>query len=91
LDTLTKLSVNKQLPDLIILDINMPGKDGLNTLKEIRLSSEYLNVPIVMYSNSDSDTLVNSCRNAGCTDYIVKPSLFQEVIDGVEKMLKYCA
>ena len=89
LSELTRLAGKKDLPVLIILDVNMPVKDGLSTLKAIRDASEYREVPIVMYSNSGLAPHVNACVDAGCTDYIVKPPLFNDVINSVKRMLQH--
>jgi two-component system response regulator len=90
LDELIRLSDNKRPPLLIILDMNMPIKDGLTTLKEIRDTFQYQDIPVVMYSNSGSPSLIKSCQTHGCTDYVIKPFVYEEIISDVEKMLTYC-
>ena len=45
---------NDQLPSLILLDLNMPGKDGRETLKELKLNNRYLCIPILVFTTSSS-------------------------------------
>ncbi|MBI2854522.1 MAG: response regulator transcription factor [Chloroflexi bacterium] len=57
-------------PDVIILDINLPGTDGFETLKQLRLFSD---VPIIMLSVRDDELDIVRCLEAGADDYITKP------------------
>jgi CheY-like chemotaxis protein len=61
------------LPDLIFLDINMPGKDGMQLLQELKADSRYRNIPIVMYTTSSSPSLIEKARALGAYAYIHKP------------------
>lgn len=59
-----------QKPDLVILDIMMPGTNGLNVMKSIR---QYDNVPIIMLTARDSDVDFITAFNLGTDDYFTKP------------------
>jgi len=89
-DLMDQLVGNQEVPELIILDMNMPGKDGLSTLKEIRELAVYSKVPVVIYTNSSAPSHIQYCKLAGCTDYILKPSVYSEVIDSLKKIVAYC-
>jgi len=58
-------------PDAVFLDINMPGMDGINTIKEIMKFDRY--AKIIMCTSSGERTDVVDCLNAGAVAYILKP------------------
>ena len=61
-------------PDIIFLDINMPVKDGKETLKEIKKDDELKDIPAVMLSTSDHPKEVKDTFEKGASLYIAKPS-----------------
>ena len=74
--------------DIIFLDINMPEKDGLETLKEIRASKDYKSIPVVMCSSvADKLKIAEAVRN-GANNYIIKPFDGEFFKAKVEKLLK---
>jgi chemotaxis family two-component system response regulator Rcp1 len=70
-----------EIPDLIVLDLNLPRHEGLEILKLIRESPELGRVPVVILTSSDSpkDRLAASALGADC--YIRKPSNLDEFMD----------
>lgn len=62
------------LPDLIFLDINMPGKDGFHVLKTIRKSERLKDIPIIMLSTSSEKNDMQKATKLGALGYAVKPS-----------------
>lgn len=60
-------------PDLIFLDINMPGIDGLKCLAGIRNTNGYENIPVIIYSTADNDALKEAALNLGATECVRKP------------------
>ncbi len=74
-------------PDLLLLDINMPGKSGFEVCQEIKAIDDYKYLPIIFISAlSDSDNIVKGF-NLGASDYIVKPFKKEEVIARVSNLL----
>jgi len=61
-------------PDLIFMDLNMPGVLGQECLKKIRGNEICRNIPIVIYSTASRPDIVEECYRLGATSYIVKPS-----------------
>lgn len=72
-------------PDLILLDINMPKKNGWEVCKEVR---EQSNIPIVMMTARDSEIDELKGLNIGADDYITKPFSLKVLVVKVKKILK---
>lgn len=60
-------------PDLILLDMHMPGQNGLQTLTELRRHSVWRSVPVVMKSNASSQSERDACYEAGANSFLIKP------------------
>jgi DNA-binding response OmpR family regulator len=60
-------------PDLVILDIMMPGMDGIEACRRIRSNAETQNLPVVMFSALSSDDDIERARLAGANHLITKP------------------
>jgi CheY-like chemotaxis protein len=70
------LSKNKQLPDLILSDLNMPGKNGYDIIEGIKADDAYKNIPIVITSTAASPSTIQRCIASGASAYLVKPETF---------------
>ncbi len=74
-------------PELIIMDIMMPGMDGLEAAREIRANEETKDIPILAATALFRDADLKSCLEAGCNGYIVKPFTFQELQGKVREFI----
>lgn len=80
--------LKREKPDLILLDIQMAHKDGIETLTEIRAMDGCQNIPVVMLtSRRDRETILASSR-LGITDYVVKPFKQQDLLSRIDRILK---
>jgi two-component system KDP operon response regulator KdpE len=77
--------IRTERPDLIILDVNMPGMSGLETCAEIRTSSD---VPIIMLTIRNSERDKVQALDAGADDYVVKPFGVQELMARIRAALR---
>lgn len=77
-----------EFPSLILLDLNMPGKDGREALKEIKKNSKTHHIPIVVFSTSslDKDRIISYELGANC--FLTKPSSYQEMIFLTDAIVK---
>ena len=76
----------KTSPDLLLLDLAMPKKDGLNVLKEILEKNSQ--AKIVLITASDDQKIINQCLQIGASSYISKPFDFNEVLKQINDSLK---
>jgi len=74
-------------PELIIMDIMMPGMDGLEAAREIRANEQTKDIPILAATALFRDADLKSCLEAGCNGYIVKPFTFQELQGKVREII----
>jgi CheY-like chemotaxis protein len=68
---------------LVLLDINMPGLDGVEVLRQIKTDPEARKIPVLMLTTTDDPREINRCYELGCNIYITKPvdpSAFMEAI-----------
>jgi CheY-like chemotaxis protein len=72
---------------LIIMDIMMPGMDGLQATREIRAHEETKDIPILAATALFRDAELKNCIEAGCNGYIIKPFTFQELQGKVRELL----
>jgi CheY-like chemotaxis protein len=68
-----------QLPHILFLDLNMPYKNGLDCLKEIRADQRFKNVSVAIYSTSSSEKDIENTFVEGANIYIKKPNDFSEL------------
>lgn len=68
-----------ELPDLIVLDLNMPVLNGLETLIQLQANRRYHKVPVVMYSTSDNEKDKSYCMRCGAVKFIIKGFNFQKI------------
>jgi len=78
---------NGRLPALIILDINMPGMDGRQVLKEIQEDSVLATIPLVLFTTSSSE-LDKLFANSKGVELITKPPQIDKLSQAVERFLK---
>ena len=76
-------------PGLILLDLNMPRKDGRTVLKEIKGDPELRQIPVVVLTTSKADEDVFKSYDLGVNSYIVKPVTFEALVDILQTLEKY--
>ncbi len=79
--------LEKEVPDLILMDINLPGRDGLSITREIRAGTQCPNVPIVALTAYAMTGDREKCYDAGCSGYLSKPATRREVREIINRLL----
>jgi len=82
-----KLLKEGALPELLLLDILMPGIDGLQVLRSIKASSETKALKVVLLTALAQENVVLQGINLGATDYIRKPFHPKELVQRLDKLL----
>lgn len=75
--------VNRQLPDLILLDANMPELDGFVTCRQLKRDPALTDIPIIVVTGLDDVDSINSAFEAGASDFIPKPINYSVLIQRI--------
>ena len=78
---------NAQRPDLILLDLNLPGKDGREVLRELKTDQQLKTIPVVILTTSDAEQDILKGYRLGGNCYITKPvglQAFTKVVQSIE-------
>lgn len=89
LQVLERMSKEESLPCLVILDINMPVMDGRVTLKKIKSSPAWKELPVVMFSTSSSHADKAYAENLGA-DFVTKPVTYGDMEGLVKQFVERC-
>lgn len=81
-------SKSQPQPDLVILDIMMPGDDGITILKKLRQSQQYQDLPIMMLTAKSSEHDKVKGLDLGADDYLTKPFGVMELISRIKALLR---
>lgn len=77
------------LPNVILLDLNMPKMNGTEFLAELKHNTSLKYIPIVIMSSSDNDKDIKECYELGIAGYIIKPLHFKEYSKRIVSLLEY--
>ena len=80
---------DSSLPGLILLDLNMPRKDGREALREIKADSELRRIPIVVLTTSRAEEDIYRTYELGVSSFITKPVTFEGLVDLMKILSKY--
>lgn len=89
LEALDILKTKEVIPDIIILDLNMPKLNGLEFLKILKANENLRYIPSIILSTSSNHKDLLECFKAGIAGYIVKPLKYEEYVDKIKKLLDY--
>jgi len=81
--------IDKEIPDLILLDLLMPKVSGFDFLKKLRSSKHTKDTPVIVVTASTDDENVDRIMRLGAVDYIKKPIDLKYIVDKVESVLEH--
>ena len=81
--------IEQPLPGLILLDLNMPRKDGREALKEIKSDRDLRRIPVVVLTTSKADEDILRTYDLGVNSYVTKPVTFDSLVETLKVLGKY--
>jgi CheY-like chemotaxis protein len=78
----------EKLPRLILLDLNMPRKDGREALKEIKSEPALRNIPIIIFTTSKEEKDVDFAKITGAELFITKPAIYEEWVTIMKSLIE---
>ncbi len=76
-------------PGLLLLDLNMPRKDGREALQEIKADPTLRSIPVIVLTTSDAEEDIRACYDLGANSYITKPVTFAGLIRAMRALGQY--
>lgn len=76
-------------PGVILLDLNMPKKDGREALKEIKANAKFKDIPVVVFTTSKAETDIYKSYQLGVNSFITKPVTFDKLLEVMTALGKY--
>lgn len=92
IDFLQRHTQNEQtarMPHFILLDLNMPKKDGREVLRELKQHPIYKKIPVIIFSTTNNEQEMRRCYELGANSYITKPNSFENLIKMVAALRSY--
>ena len=83
-------ALQSEKPDLVVLDVMLPGKDGVTLLKMMKQSEELRDIPIIMATAKGTEYDKIQSLDLGADDYLVKPFGIMEMVSRVKAVLRRC-
>lgn len=77
------------LPDIILLDLKMPGLDGHEVLRRIKATPGLKRLPVIIFTSSQEDIDRATCYDSGANSYVVKPLLLEELQEIMQEIETY--
>lgn len=78
-----------ELPQLILLDINLPGIDGIQALTQLKQNEDLCHIPVVIYSTSQATRDIADCYRLGANSVITKRGSYTEIVETVQLICQY--
>ena len=88
-DALEILNKKDQLPDIILLDLNMPKVNGIEFLKILKNDTQLKYIPIIVLTTSSNKKDLKACFEFGIAGYVLKPLKYEDYMTKIERILAY--
>ena len=83
-------ALQKEQPELVILDVMLPGKDGVELLQSMKASPDFQDIPVIMATAKGTEFDKIQSLDLGADDYLVKPFGMMEMVSRVKAVLRRC-
>lgn len=81
-------SITKDIPDIIILDVEMPVMDGYETIQHLKKNKKTANIPVIFLTSLNKPDIIKKIFDLGASDYISKPFVEEEILARIKKEIK---
>lgn len=81
-------AVSRELPELVLLDIMLPGEDGISILKKLKASADTKNIPVIMVTAKGAEYDKVKGLDMGADDYVTKPFGMMELVSRIKAVLR---
>ncbi len=82
-------AIDESAPDLVLLDLVLPGTDGYGVLKKIRENLKTRDIPVIVFSNLAQDEDIKKAKDLGANDFMIKSNFtLDELSEKIKEMLK---
>lgn len=88
-DAIQVLSKKEIIPDIIILDLNMPKVNGIEFLTVLKNDEQLKYIPAIILTTSNNPKDIHECYKIGIAGYIVKPLKYDDYVKKIQKTLEY--
>ncbi|KAB1158589.1 MULTISPECIES: response regulator [Tenacibaculum] len=88
-EALVILETKKNLPDLILLDLNMPKINGIEFLSILKKDEDLRHIPTVILTTSDNQKDIHECYRIGVSGYMLKPLKYDDYVEKIKATLAY--
>ncbi|SMF20154.1 Response regulator containing a CheY-like receiver domain and an HTH DNA-binding domain [Alteromonadaceae bacterium Bs31] len=88
-ELLEVITETELLPDLIVLDINLPGIDGVQALTQLKHTEQFCHIPVIIYTTSQARSDLADCYRMGANSVVIKKGSYMELVHAVESLCSY--
>ncbi len=81
-------AIDKDIPDLILLDIMMPDMDGYKILEELKAKEKTKHIPVIMVSAKSDSLDIDKAMELGALDYIIKPINIKTILEKIQGFIE---
>lgn len=82
-------AVEKEIPDIILLDIMLPKMNGFEVLKQLKASKDFRDIPVILLTNLSQKNEIEQGLSMGANDYLIKAHFMpSEVVEKIKEILK---
>lgn len=81
--------VRKKHPEAIVLDIRMPGMDGLEVLRHLKEDQNLYNIPVIILSALADQNCMEEASGWFAVDYITKPALLSDIVNSIDRAIYF--
>lgn len=83
------IKIDESMPDLVLMDINLPGINGIEALRQLRQNPNTAHLPVIAVTAGAMQENIDALKEAGFTDYVTKPFDVIDVIRMIEEQLRH--